>query len=200
MLYKLLWEVLDTQYNQNISSNTAETSFKTMSLTFNLDSQLLQWKQEVPQPFTIMTSFATAGPQSDLDRLSVVLSLRFLNVRILLHRPALERYLENLASPPITGSARTFVQEAGKDSLRIAIDSAKAVVDIVHGALSSSVDGRCFLGAWWFTVYYSRLHYRVKCHAKAEGISFQRRPRPRWCTHCSAKPKRHRARTVPRGK
>ncbi len=89
-------------------------------------------------------------------RLRFILTLRYTNVRILLHRPVLVKFLEGLSNP-VDNHDFSMLQQVGAIHIQIAIKSAKEIICLVLSALQSA-SGRAkwgLLGAWWFSLYYS---------------------------------------------
>lgn len=90
------------------------------------------------------------------DRLSVIINLRYLNTRILLHRPILSAFLRERARFSNGGETLEqddpFFYDLGRRSVNICQQSASEIVDIVHKTSSPPA----LLGAWWFTAYYSK--------------------------------------------
>lgn len=86
-------------------------------------------------------------------RLSVVTHLRYLNVRILLHRPVLQRLLQGMQTDALgpANQDQTFFATLLRSSTTICQDTAARIVDIVS-QLSLT---RGLLGARWFSIYYS---------------------------------------------
>jgi hypothetical protein len=89
-------------------------------------------------------------------RLRFILTLRYTNVRILLHRPVLVKFLEGLNNP-MENQEFSLLQQMGAIHIQIATKSAKEIISLVLNALQSA-SGRSkwgLLGAWWFSLYYS---------------------------------------------
>lgn len=112
-------------------------------------------------------------------RFRVILTLRYHNVRILAHRRMLDLYLGSLergqggsrtSSKPYyhdnnhnssssAGSQQhdSMLKQVGHRSKGICMQSASDVISIVHMLVRAPEPGRRgLLGAWWFTLYYSK--------------------------------------------
>lgn len=113
-------------------------------------------------------------------RFRVILTLRYHNVRILAHRRILDLYLGSLergqggsrtSSKPYyhddnnhnssssAGSQQhdSMLKQVGHRSKGICMQSASDVISIVHMLVHAPEPGRRgLLGAWWFTLYYSK--------------------------------------------
>jgi len=86
------------------------------------------------------------------SQLSAVITLRYLNTRILLHRPILARFLDHDDHKPGSAEEWAFLQQFGKSSLEVSILSALELIDIIH---SVSECQHRMLTTWWFSIYYS---------------------------------------------
>jgi hypothetical protein len=143
-------------YNQNLTFEISGASFETISLTFKLEQGLCAWEEQVDSPLHTMHSFDACSENLDLTRSRVVLCLRFLNLKVLLHRPVLTRYLDRFHLPTIESGANSSTNQSDINSLQLMLHSSTEIITIVHAALSSSAGGRQFLGAWLFTEYYGK--------------------------------------------
>lgn len=160
-----MYRVIDTCYGQNLSlvDNSSET--KTIqdiaSTIHDCNVQLKQWQHElVPSlGFHILQEPLKAA---DIDvmqiesvifhRFNVVLSLRFHNLRVLLHRKFLERLLSNFYS-----GKPMAPQEAEINSMSECVESAMIIISTVHTIATTTGWHRGLLGAWNYSLYYSKL-------------------------------------------
>lgn len=97
------------------------------------------------------------------DRLSVIITLRYLNARILLHRPILSAFLRQRSRFRVDSAAQAsevddpFFHDLGERSIKICEQSAMEIVEIVYNTSNPPA----LLGAWWFSAYYSKQHPRL---------------------------------------
>src|ERR1700744_4652715 len=100
-LYQIMWKVIDQQYGQNLGFDTPPTVVDVISSLSTIDHELRIWERDLPQELQTITStnllnlvasYDSAGPLAKAQRFRVVLTLRYLNVTILLHRPVLVKY------------------------------------------------------------------------------------------------------------
>lgn len=94
--------------------------------------------------------------EHEVTRLRVVLTTRFLNIRILTHRPLLCKFLEIIGSAHVDVQQLTVLRQVGANSIRTCAQSAVLLIDITQWALQHSESSRQLLGAWWFSLYYGR--------------------------------------------
>lgn len=90
-------------------------------------------------------------------RFDIVLSIRYHNLRILLHRPRLESLLETLWLPSDmpTEDKRIFMP-MDLASVHSCLESASSIIAMVHSITTPTVRHHEFLGAWNYTLYYSQ--------------------------------------------
>lgn len=126
-----------------------------------IEEKLCGWKRSLPEKLLLRpwedqeASRWSCPPYHPIfARLSVVAQLRYLNVRILLHRPILNHLLQRGQLPLGLDSVENtsdFADEMSKSSVTTCQDSAMEIIDIVHRVSRSTT----LLGAWWFSIYYS---------------------------------------------
>jgi hypothetical protein len=125
-----------------------------------IDASLEQWKAALPNCLSYDSHvhpteqrYATSPYRGGPGRLQVMLRLRYLNVKILVHRPVLRVYLLKLpfgSSNSNTGKA--YASMLGKPSLKVLARCAMELIDLVDRSSGPSK----LLGAWWFALYYSK--------------------------------------------
>jgi len=92
---------------------------------------------------------------SRLERFKIILTLRYHNTRILLHRPILVKFLDILGKPTVDKQELSLLQQIGSNSLKNCVESSMEIISIVHMIVKSIGVQRSLLGAWWFSLYYS---------------------------------------------
>jgi hypothetical protein len=90
-------------------------------------------------------------------RFNIVLTMRYNNLRILLYRRRLESFLETFWSTEssITNDMR-LLKQMDLGSVENCIESAVSIISIVHCIAMSSAWRRDLLGAWNYSLYYSK--------------------------------------------
>ncbi|CAG9936781.1 unnamed protein product [Clonostachys rosea f. rosea IK726] len=153
-LYQVLGDIIANQYDQNIGTSTHTSLSCLLENTIRLEGQLLAWKRGLPdtlsrRPWDVNSG--DSGADVVFDKLSVILKLRYLNIRTLLHRPVLARYMEQLRVHGPDQNEMLWMQCFGQPYLEACIESASEIITIAHN-LS---DTPSTLGAWWFSTYYT---------------------------------------------
>lgn len=162
-----MWQIIDSLYGQNIGCDEPMGLGDTVSRLFTIEQQLLDWERRLPTSLRLTASeelFATEPGAESSDaakrnlKLRNILTLRYLNLRILLHRPILSRFLDAHADADGTQREADLVllQQIGSNSIRICTQSATSIINIVHAVLAAQDWRRGRLDAWWFTLYYGK--------------------------------------------
>lgn len=91
-------------------------------------------------------------------RFEVVLFVRYNNLRILVHRRCLESLLDPIQTQgdTLATSETRLLQQMGLRSVISCVESAMSIISIVHSMSAGSGWRREFLGAWNYSLYYSR--------------------------------------------
>ncbi|OCT54128.1 C6 transcription factor [Cladophialophora carrionii] len=160
-LYYVLGDIISELYADNVDVDAGLAIPTIVERTVVLEQKLAAWKHKL-LPQLLRRPWDTLDPEGVsvstwdpvFDRLSVILTLRYLNTRILLHRPILSAFLRQRSGPRTAESlAREdpFFNDLGDRSVRICQQSAMEIVDIVYKTSKPPA----LLGAWWFTAYYT---------------------------------------------
>ncbi|KAJ5373434.1 hypothetical protein N7517_005440 [Penicillium concentricum] len=163
-LYKQLWNILELLYGQNIGCDGPLPVSETVAHIFSLEQHLFSWERSLIHPLQLI-SLANINdlPHDQMSsnsqylslKFQVILTLRYLNLRVLLHRPILVKFITASRSPDRDPQDMRLLQQIGMNSLQICADSAMEIIDIVHRVLSEPGWKRNLLGAWWFSLYYT---------------------------------------------
>jgi hypothetical protein len=160
-----MWKVIDQQYGQNLGFDTPPTVVDVISPLSSIDHELREWERELPQALKTVTftelsdlvaSYDPAGPIAKAKRFQVVLTLRSLNITILLHRPVLVKYFELASSPTTTATEASLLSRLGRNSIDTCFRCSMQVISIVNQLVQNDGPAKYLLNVWWFTLYYSK--------------------------------------------
>ncbi|KAG9773388.1 AAT family amino acid transporter, partial [Aureobasidium melanogenum] len=161
-LYYIIGDVLTQLYGSNVDIDPHLTLPTMLERTMVLEQRLAAWKRNL-YPQLQRRPWDTLDPETIsmsawdpvFDRLSVIITLRYLNARILLHRPLLSAFLQQRArfraAAEVTEDGDPFFQDLAARSVKICEQSAMEMVEIVH----KTSNPPALLGAWWFSAYYT---------------------------------------------
>ncbi|KAK5065097.1 hypothetical protein LTR84_000933 [Exophiala bonariae] len=166
-IYKVLQEIIDTLYGQNLACSLPTNDVDTVSKVYQIENRLSLWQQQLPTEMRLVDAreiFAQDLPIADGSaenhwrqlRLRFVLTLRYINIRILLHRPVMVKFLEELRHTS-TASHLPLLLQIGTANVQIAAKSSMELIYLVKNALRYA-NGRSqwgLLGAWWYSLYYT---------------------------------------------
>ncbi|CAN9187092.1 unnamed protein product [Alternaria alternata] len=156
-LYKILGEIIEVLYGNNLGCDASENLFDIASSLLQFEQKYIGWQHSLPVNFSLIVPGAQLfDGRGELNlRFRLILTLRFLNVRILTHRPMLSKYLELIANPHSDMQQMAILKQIGANSMRICINSAVGVIKLVREVLAPQEPRSHLLGAWWFSLYYT---------------------------------------------
>lgn len=161
LLYRIMGRIIGSLYGNNLGCEDQASDTVIMTSIIQFGQEISDWQQSLPQNMTLRSVEALPQNTDEDDqgslreRFRIILTLRYLNVQLLLHRPVFIRSLGALLKNPKTpyrhmGSINSM--HANLD--RAFIQVAENTIDIIHGILKRPDHGRHLIGAWWFTLYY----------------------------------------------
>ncbi|KIW29792.1 uncharacterized protein PV07_05580 [Cladophialophora immunda] len=162
-LYSVMYQIIDTCYGQNLGLEEFLPVAEIISLTLRGETQLNEWKNQILPSLSLRVCNTPLCSQ-DLEKLeakdkiterfNLVLSLRFHNLHILLHRPILEKLLD--VHGGVTNDAETnMMHQVCISSVENCVDSAMIIISIVHTVVLSNGWRRDLLGAWNYSLFYT---------------------------------------------
>lgn len=137
--------------NANISTLTADIA--------GYEAKLDEWHSKLEPKLKLRPWISNINQETSedavFDRLSVIMWLRFLHTKSLLHRVVIQSLCESRLESGFASSSSdtSFTTIIGQQSLSACLRYAIEIIEIVHSM--SKVRSR--LGGWWFSIYYSKL-------------------------------------------
>lgn len=156
--------MIELLYGQNIGCGDPLPVSETVAHIFSLEQHLFSWERTLAHPLQLISSADIENlPRDQMPsnsqyhslKFQVILTLRYLNLRVLLHRPVLVKFITASRSPDRDPQDMRLLQQIGINSLQICADSAMEIIDIIHRMVSEPGWKHSLLGAWWFSLYYS---------------------------------------------
>lgn len=154
----ILAAILEMVYGNNTTPVFAGNAEQMIPTIVIMEEKLNAWEEALFTPLQIDTNYGNSqrGDQP-LDtlfvRLRVVTRLRFLNVRIFLHRPLLGHQLSTRLAHGLEHSSFNKQQSFSKlildQGVKMCRDAAMETLTIIHRDPH-------ILGAWWCAAYYSK--------------------------------------------
>lgn len=159
-----MWNVINLCYGGNIGCDRQMSVFDTVSRLFQMEQLLIEWKRQLPSSLTLRQSIdflAVSSPHdpiiSSLERFPVILTLRYHNLRVLLHRPVMVKFLDITGTTGVGLDTQelSLLQQIGSNSIQICVQSSMEIIGLVSTLVASTGLRRTWLGAWWFSFYYT---------------------------------------------
>ena len=160
-----MWKVVEHQYGQNLGTGIASNVVDVISPLSSIENEIREWERTLPQAlktvnasefWSLVSTYDPQSPQAKANRCRVVLTLRALNLTILLHRPVLVKLLELASLPDADPSEVALLKSLGHTSITTCFRSSQTIITIVSTLVASAPPLRQLLNAWWFTLYYSK--------------------------------------------
>ncbi|OCL04280.1 hypothetical protein AOQ84DRAFT_271052, partial [Glonium stellatum] len=129
-LLKQLWSEV---YQSNINTNLSEKSLKSLCL----DRQLIQWRAQLPSILDLEKTSLTEPEY--ITKQKIVLKLRFLNARILFHRP----FLITAATESKRSLYLTHVE--------LCVEASRETINLLYDAYMY----RPYFRTWWYNTTYT---------------------------------------------
>ena len=160
-LYRLMWKTIDLCYGGNLGCEKAPGVLAVIPQIFLLEQEMLDWERALPVDLTLRKSYDLPPEGTDenlyrLERFKVILTLRYNNVRVLLHRPILVKFLDACSQSDLEGQEGALLLQLGHSSLRTCIQASMDIVSVVNSLVHSTGLRRCILGSYWSSLYYSK--------------------------------------------
>ncbi|CAM1503364.1 Fc.00g081400.m01.CDS01 [Cosmosporella sp. VM-42] len=151
-LYRILGQIIDKVYQGNYRSAHENSYDAVLSNVIAQETHLGKWKAQLPRPLYIVSRDELAAhavvPELSFS-LSLMLTLRYLNARILLHRGIVESSFTQTQVSGGTGWNGLDVY--GKQSIEMTVESASNIIDMVSSMTESQTPS---LTTIWFLIYY----------------------------------------------
>jgi hypothetical protein len=129
-----------------------------------MEQNLFSWERSLDQNLQLISTPKLDEMPREIESTSfayfswkfrVILTLRYLNLRVLIHRPVLVKFIAASRSPDRESPELKLLQQMGLNSMQICTESAMEIIGIVHRVVSEPGWKHSLLGAWWFSLYYS---------------------------------------------
>lgn len=163
-----MWTIIERLYDCNIAYPD-NSAISIASQILQIEHQLLEWQASLPPPLSL-TNPSEVRNDDDFSlarRFRVILTLRHHNVLLLAHRRILDLYLAGIEKGRAYDSNESMLMQVGERSKAASFQAASELISIVK-VITHSPQPKCgLLGAWWFTLYYSKtLCIQRRCNSR----------------------------------
>jgi hypothetical protein len=156
-------DAVNKLYNQNCGSDSAMTTHNILAHKLDLSWKLTEWRHNLPSSLRIMTSLELQQennlPPLELLRLRIFLTLRYLNVQILILRPISLKFLDYNFNPDHSEHELALLRGSGLCALQECSTVCMEAINISDMILKpmKAYEANTLHGAWWFNTYYGQL-------------------------------------------
>lgn len=157
-----MWRIIDRLYDGNLGCGEEGSLADLVSCAHPIEHALVEWECQLSISMQMLASAQLAGGFVP-TRFQTILTLRRHSVQLLIYRPLLLRLLawDGHRRPDISTS--TLLSRTLPTAAESTVRSATESIDIVRTLLLSGDRAKAtLLGAWWYTLYYSK-----PCSAKS---------------------------------
>ena len=164
-----MFNILDNCYCQNLGFEHPLTTASAVPQILEGERQLEEWRSQIVPSLGIKLwheplladDLEQMAPESTIrHRFGIVLSVRYHNLRILLYRNFLEGFLDGHGHEGPVSQEKKLIRQMGVTGVQNCIESAQSIISTAHTILSSGGWRRGLLGAWNYTLYYSKSHFQ----------------------------------------
>lgn len=134
---------------------------------------LEEWTEQLPKHLGLIRAENCAsqlGKDPTIDRFRTILTMRYHNIRLLIHRVVLVRLCDSLDDLNSRSQEILALQDVAWSTMQIATDSATEIITIVRTVVESDLVRRGLLGEWWFTLYYSMSFFLMAMLSIINGL------------------------------
>lgn len=155
-LYKVMGDSITRQYNSNLGLTSELDGVSTIQAATELRKQLRQWAATLPAEFALLDCDAPELVQpSIMNRIRTILTLRYHNLNIIIHRPLLCLTLQYLSKHEPSVELPYTAQLAMAEAFEC-VASAETTINIIAAGLGTAAGEETNLGVWFFTLYYGK--------------------------------------------
>ncbi|KAF5705070.1 Zn(II)2Cys6 transcription factor [Fusarium mundagurra] len=159
-LYQIMNGSLKQQYSGNIHNAELEPDdMMSLQASGQLRKQLRAWSAGLPPYIRLCESKERIlSENSQVNRLRVILTLRYHNINILIHRPLLCNTIRHLfgGGDLASISNSSYLIQLAMGEAHECIRSAQLSIELVHTIITADPSGNNNLGVAYFTLYYGQ--------------------------------------------
>ncbi|KAL3446130.1 fungal-specific transcription factor domain-containing protein [Aspergillus insuetus] len=148
-LYNQMSKTIDLLYGQNLGCDPPSSISEIIAHVFSLEQDLFSWERALPDSVRLISSLNQMRDlrnttMSDFDfvglRFRIILTLRYSNFRVLLHRPVLVRFIDSCGRLQSDAQQLQLLQQLGLNSIQISMDSTMQIIDLIHDIVHHADD------------------------------------------------------------
>jgi hypothetical protein len=157
-LYQIMSRSLREQYGANLENTSSNPDdIASLKASGGLRKTLQAWATGLPAHLRLFDPESGLLAQgTHINRFRVILTLRYHNLSILIHKPLLSATVRHLflAEKVTAGGSPPYLLQLAMAEAHECVRSAQLTIDLVHGVIDADSSNKNNLGAWYFTLYY----------------------------------------------
>jgi len=156
-LYNITARVISKLYGGNLGCDALLSKKEIATRIFQFEQEIDEWSNALPESLRLISSsdLSIDNPEDHLwVKYRIILSLRCLSLQVLVYRPVFNRAIDQNSEEHTQPASMRLMDQMETSHIQLCLSSAREIINIVHGVISSQTLGKHFLGAWWFSLYY----------------------------------------------
>ncbi|EWG54416.1 hypothetical protein FVEG_12635 [Fusarium verticillioides 7600] len=155
-MYQVMSKSLVIQYGANLDHDSELDEMAHLKASGELRKQLRLWAANLPPHLQLCDVESDVLLQNTkANRLRVILTMRYHNLSILIHKPLLSATILHLfRQGDAANDASSYLIQLAMAEAHECIRSAQLTIDIVHSVITVDATSKNNLGVWYFTLYY----------------------------------------------
>ncbi|QKX58192.1 uncharacterized protein TRUGW13939_05313 [Talaromyces rugulosus] len=128
-LYSILGNAIDLLYEGNLGSEDKILNYELITRVLRMRHLLEEWTEQLPKHLGLIRAqncTSQLGKDPTIDRFRTILTLRYHNIRLLIHRVVLVRLCDSLDDLNARGQDVLALQDVAWSTMQIATDSGKS--------------------------------------------------------------------------
>lgn len=168
-LYKIMNKSLQKQYAGNVDTfETESDDMASLHASAEFKKELRNWSSRLPPYLQLREPKEnTVLENAPVNRLCVILTLRYHNINILIHRPLLGSTIRHLFGGTSTDSkGPSYLIQLAMVEAHECIHSAQSTIELVYSIITRDETSRNNLGMWYFTLHYGQHTLCSPCYSR----------------------------------
>ena len=161
-LYQVMSGSLKKQYGGNIDNAEPEADdMASLQASGEFRKQLRAWSASLPPYFRLFESTSsTLHTNNQVNRLRVILTLRYHSINILIHRPLLGSTIRHLfGGDQMSVGNPSYLIQLAMGEAHECIRSAQSTIELVYNIITVDQTSDNNLGMGYYTLYYGRCYF-----------------------------------------
>lgn len=172
-LYQIMAKSLVDQYGANLDNASVNLDdIDSLKASGELRKMLQTWAARLPPHLRLCEPDSSILTESTpANRLRVILTLRYHNLGILVHKPLLSATIRHFFRiDNVDSETPPYLIQLAIAEAHECIRAAQLTIDIVHAIVTADRTTKNNLGAWFFTLYYGKsIPFQLGCGEQANG-------------------------------